>query len=111
MEQVEEICEEIVLINNGANVLQGKVKDIKNSYKENLFNVDFSTPTQVVLPEEYALKQINDFKIQVKLGENQSSNALLQHLLNQNLNISGFNEILPSLNEIFIRRVGQSNNF
>jgi ABC-2 type transport system ATP-binding protein len=45
------------------------------------------------------------------LGENQSSNALLQHLLNQNLNISGFNEILPSLNEIFIRRVGQSNNF
>lgn len=36
MEQVEEICEEIVLINNGANVLQGKVKDIKNSYKENL---------------------------------------------------------------------------
>jgi ABC-2 type transport system ATP-binding protein len=111
MEQVEEICEEIVLINNGANVLQGKVKDIKNSYKENLFNVDFSTPTQVVLPEEYALKQINDFKIQVKLGENQSSNALLQHLLNQNLNISGFNEILPSLNEIFIRKVGLSNNF
>jgi ABC-2 type transport system ATP-binding protein len=111
MEQVEEICEEIVLINNGANVLQGKVKDIKNSYKENLFNVDFSTPTQVVLPEEYDLKQINDFKIQVKLGENQSSNALLQHLLNQNLNISGFNEILPSLNEIFIRRVGQSNSF
>jgi ABC-2 type transport system ATP-binding protein len=111
MEQVEEICEEIVLINNGANVLQGKVKDIKNSYKENLFNVDFSAPTKVVLPEEYALKQINDFKIQVKLGENQSSNALLQHLLNQNLNISGFNEILPSLNEIFIRRVGQSNSF
>ena len=111
MEQVEEICEEIVLINNGANVLQGKVKDIKNSYKENLFNVDFSSPTQVVLPEEYALKQINDFKIQVKLDENQSSNALLQHLLNQNLNISGFNEILPSLNEIFIRRVGQSNSF
>jgi hypothetical protein len=31
--------------------------------------------------------------------------------LNQNLNISGFNEILPSLNEIFIRRVGQSNSF
>jgi ABC-2 type transport system ATP-binding protein len=65
----------------------------------------------VVLPEEFDMKQINDFKIQVKLGENQSSNALLQLLLNQNLQISGFNEILPSLNEIFIRRVGQSNSF
>ena len=43
MEQVEEICEEIVLINNGANVLQGRVKDIKNSYKDNIFNVDFNS--------------------------------------------------------------------
>jgi ABC-2 type transport system ATP-binding protein len=57
------------------------------------------------------MKQINDFKIQVKLAENQSSNALLQLLLNQNLHVSGFNEILPSLNEIFIRKVGQSNSF
>jgi ABC-2 type transport system ATP-binding protein len=110
MEQVEEICEEIVLINNGANVLQGKVKDIKNSYKENIFNIDFSTPTQISLPDEFAWKQINEGRIQVKLEENQSSNALLQLLLKQELNITGFNEILPSLNEIFIRRVGQSNS-
>ena len=110
MEQVEEICEEIVLINNGANVLQGKVKDIKNSYKDNIFNIDFSSPTQVSLPEQFAFKQINDFSIQVKLEENQSGNEVLQLLLNQQLNISGFNEILPSLNEIFIRRVGQSNS-
>jgi len=110
MEQVGEICEEIVLINNGANVLQGKVKDIKNSYKDNIFNIDFSSPTQVSLPEQFAFKQINDFSIQVKLEENQSGNEVLQLLLNQQLNISGFNEILPSLNEIFIRRVGQSNS-
>ncbi|NBU36143.1 MAG: ATP-binding cassette domain-containing protein [Bacteroidetes bacterium] len=111
MEQVEEICEEIVLINNGANVLQGKVRDIKNSYKDNIFNVDFSAPTQVILPEAFEMKQIDEFKIQVKLRENQSRNDLLQILLNQNLEISAFNEILPSLNEIFIRRVGQSNSF
>ncbi len=111
MEQVEEICEEIVLINNGANVLQGKVRDIKNSYKDNIFNVDFSAPTQVILPEAFEMKQIDEFKIQVKLRENQSRNDLLQILLNQNLEISAFNEILPSRNEIFIRRVGQSNSF
>jgi len=110
-ECLEEICEEIVLINNGANVLQGKVRDIKNSYKDNIFNVDFSAPTQVILPEAFEMKQIDEFKIQVKLRENQSRNDLLQILLNQNLEISAFNEILPSRNEIFIRRVGQSNSF
>jgi ABC-2 type transport system ATP-binding protein len=109
MEQVEEICQEIVLINNGANVLQGKVKDIKNSYKDNIFNVSFHVPTQVVLPAEFEMKQTDEYNIRVKLTENQSGNSLLQLLLNQNLPIAGFNELLPSLNEIFIRRVGPSN--
>ena len=40
MEQVEEICEYIVLINQGRNVLQGKVADIKEQFKENLFQVN-----------------------------------------------------------------------
>jgi len=41
MEQVEEVCEKIVLINQGKNVLQGGVKDIKNQFKKNLFKFNF----------------------------------------------------------------------
>ena len=41
MEQVEEVCEQIVLINRGKNVLEGSVKDIKNQFKENLFEVKY----------------------------------------------------------------------
>jgi ABC-2 type transport system ATP-binding protein len=109
MEQVEEICEKIVLVNKGSVILEGKVKDIKNQYKENLFRVDFEGE----LPAEFAARAaVIDQKptsvtVQMPLGS--SSNELLEYLIRNQVIIHGFNEILPSLNEIFIRQVGESN--
>jgi len=109
MEQVEEVCEFMVLINQGKNVLEGSVKDVKNQYKENLFKIDFDGE----LPME-ALAQTNiikqkDQSITVQLNEGDDSNALLRHLIQKNVHIHSFNEILPTLNEIFIRKVASSN--
>ncbi len=109
MEQVEEVCEFIVLINQGKNVLEGSVKDVKNQYKENLFKIDFDGE----LPAD-ALAQTNiisqkDQSITVQLKEGDDSNALLRHLIQKDVHIHSFNEILPTLNEIFIRKVESSN--
>lgn len=109
MEQVEEVCEFMVLINQGKNVLEGSVKDVKNQYKENLFKIDFDGE----LPMD-ALAQTNiitqkDQSITVQLKEGDDSNALLRHLIQKNVHIHSFNEILPTLNEIFIRKVASSN--
>ena len=109
MEQVEEVCEFMVLINQGKNVLEGSVKDVKNQYKENLFKIDFDGE----LPMD-ALAQTNiitqkDQSITVQLNEGDDSNALLRHLIQKNVHIHSFNEILPTLNEIFIRKVASSN--
>ena len=109
MEQVEEVCEFMVLINKGKNVLEGSVKDVKNQYKENLFKIDFDGE----LPAD-ALAQTNIIKqkehsITVQLNEGDDSNALLRHLIQKNVHIHSFNEILPTLNEIFIRKVASSN--
>ena len=41
MEQVEEICEYIVLINKGQNVLEGRVDEVKETYKEGIFRLEF----------------------------------------------------------------------
>lgn len=109
MEQVEEICEKIVLINKGSVILEGKVKDIKNQYKENLFRVDFEGE----LPAEFAARaavisqKTDSVTVQMPLGS--SSNELLEYLIRNQVIIHGFKEILPSLNEIFIRQVGESN--
>jgi ABC-2 type transport system ATP-binding protein len=108
MEQVEEICEHIVLINAGRNVLEGKVKDIKNDFKENIFNVEFEGE----LPDNFAdfaeIVRQRGQSITVKLEEGIDSNELLRNLIQQGVHITAFHEILPSLNEIFIKQVEAS---
>lgn len=105
MEQVEEICEHIVLINKGKNVLEGKVKDIKNHFKENLFQINY----EGALPAEFATKaNIVKHKadsLTIKLDEAADAQSFLQYLLANQVRINSFNEILPSLNEIFIQQV------
>lgn len=110
MEQVEEICEDIVLINQGRILLYGGVANIKNDFKEHKFSVKY----EGALPEslnfvgyEIVSNQANELIFKGKSG--QSSNHLLKSLLDSNVNIISFNEILPSLNEIFIKKVESSN--
>ncbi len=105
MEQVEEICEHIVLINKGKNVLQGTVADVKNQFKDNLFKIEYTG----ILPENVLnmakVIEKTDKSIIIKVDAETDSNQLLQRLLQQEVFIHSFNEILPSLNEIFIKKV------
>jgi ABC-2 type transport system ATP-binding protein len=108
MEQVEEICDNIVLIDQGRNILNGPVKSIRNSFKKNHFKVDFAGEWKGSLPPGFEVIQQEPTSLVVGLAEGGNSNALLQYLLGQRAQISAFNEILPSLNEIFIRAVAQN---
>ncbi|MCR9286632.1 ATP-binding cassette domain-containing protein [Saprospiraceae bacterium] len=111
MEQVEEICEDIVLINNGKNILEGKVSELKHRFKENLFRIEYEGN----LPSDLnAMDEANDnFEIvsnesnvlTIKVTNETVSNQVLNHLIQNGVFINNFNEILPSLNEIFIKRV------
>ena len=108
MEQVEEICDKIVLINKGKNVLFGSVKDIKQDFKENLFRIDY----EGVLPEmngDIKFVERTPQYLTLKLTDGTDSNAVLRHLLDAGTRVTAFNEILPTLNEIFIRQVGETN--
>ncbi|MFK8009031.1 MAG: ABC transporter ATP-binding protein [Saprospiraceae bacterium] len=109
MEQVEEVCEFMVLINQGKNVLEGSVKDVKNQYKENLFKIDFDGEIPLDALAQTKIISQKDHSITVQLNEGDDSNALLRHLIQKNVHIHSFNEILPTLNEIFIRKVASSN--
>lgn len=110
MEQVEEICEEIVLINKGKNVLQGKVKDIKNEFKDNLFHLTFEGQLPEVITDQLQIVDRDAGSLRVKLPDTESSNLLLRQLIDKGIRIHSFNEILPGLNEIFIKRVEASNH-
>jgi ABC-2 type transport system ATP-binding protein len=113
MEQVEQICQEIVLINQGRNVLQGDVHSIKQDFKNNLFEISYSG----ILPEslqaeddaneDYSIIKNENNRLTIKVSHDSASNLLLNYLMKNGVYINGFNEILPSLNEIFIRQVGK----
>lgn len=105
MEQVEEICEEIVLINKGKNVLEGKMDAIKNEFKENLFSINYDgNLPQNVVPNS-AIVSNEPGKLVVRLENANASNQLVNNLISKGLFLRSFNEILPTLNEIFIKQV------
>ena len=105
MEQVEEICEDIVLINNGKNVLEGSVKAIKNQFKENLYKVEYDGVLPSNMNLEHLLVKQNEGEIIIKIPNEAASNQLLQQFISNGIHIRMFKEILPSLNEIFIKQV------
>jgi len=110
MEQVEEICEEIVLINKGQNILQGKVHDIKQRFKENIFRLDYYGELNETVLENIQVVEKNHDHFIFKLHENETSNEVLSKLIQHHISIHAFREILPSLNQIFITQVSKTDN-
>jgi ABC-2 type transport system ATP-binding protein len=106
MEQVEEICDHIALVNKGKKILDGTVQQVKHQYKENLFRVSFAknlTPEHLAV-DLFKVMSRKDQELILKL-EYASNNDVLQYFINAGLPIESFNEMLPSLNDIFIRLV------
>jgi ABC-2 type transport system ATP-binding protein len=106
MEQVEEICEDIVLIDDGKVILEGRVTDIKQDFKENIFEVGFEGALDTeALNGNIELLGTEGNLMRFRLKEGVESNRFLNTLMEQGISILSFNEILPSLNQIFIKKV------
>ena len=108
MEQVEEICDHIILVNRGQKILDGSVAGVKQQFKENLFSIgleqtDEQTPTATA--KAFEVVGTKEDSLIVKIRDGYRSNDVLSHFINEGQNITSFTEILPSLNDIFIRLV------
>ena len=108
MEQVEAICEHIVLINEGRNVLEGKMTEIKEQFKEHVYQIDFDGHAPESVIAEYQVWNEEENSIYYKLSETQDPNMLLREFITAGNEIRVFKEIYPSLNEIFIKQVESS---
>jgi ABC-2 type transport system ATP-binding protein len=114
MESVEQLCDSIVLLNKARKVLDGKVIDIKNQYRNNTFQIKYLStenisnhPHKVLYEvlESQTIQEETIDKIHI-LGE-YSMNDVLNFLIPQ-VHILELNEIIPSLNEIFIQNVQEN---
>jgi ABC-2 type transport system ATP-binding protein len=102
MEQVEEICNKIVLVNLGKKILDGTVQSVKQEFKENKFSIKLTELPESIDNAAFTVvdRKLNDLTI--KINDGYKSSHLLNYFLQQNCTIESFNEILPSLNDIFI---------
>lgn len=105
MEQVEEICDEIVLVNKGKKILEGGVKELKQRFKENKFRVSFNDEIKNGLLENLDVIDKGQGELVVKFQQEHRGNELLKLFVENGVEVTSFNELLPSINEIFIRQV------
>ena len=105
MEQVEEICDQIVLVNKGKKILDGSVKQVKQDFKENLFSIGFDHEPSMNGNAVFDLIGKKDNSFVVKIKEGHKPTDVLKYFIQQDAGVLAFNEILPSLNDIFIRLV------
>lgn len=107
MEQVEEICDRIVLVNRGKKILDGEVRQIRQSFKRSEFSVELASPPdgKELHPEAFLVEKTEGNKMTVKLKEGGNTNQILAWFLQEGFIIQSFNEILPTINEVFIRQV------
>jgi len=103
MEQVEEICEDIVLINNGQVMLEGNVNEIKQKFKENKFVLEFEGGTPDLT--NFNIVKKSKSSITIRLAKGQSGNDIISQAVKQGCHVIAFNEMLPTLNDIFIKQV------
>lgn len=113
MASVEELCDHIALINNAEKILDGRVDEIKQSYKQNLFELTYTKSSYSIsanLPHDYSLigeENQNGFtKAKIQIPKHASPNELLKLAIAE-VEVHGFTEILPTMNDIFISKVNE----
>lgn len=103
MHQVEQLCERILLINEGRGVLYGDLEDIKKQHTGN----DLLIKIEGDIPPLRGVLQISSHNkgFKLTLGEGISSQEILQALMERNIRVDRFEIAVPSLDEIFIQTV------
>ena len=108
MASIEEFCTDILILNKGKTVLKGNLKEIKESYKANRLELSTNKNIDEYIKEfnmEIEFVKNNDYSIKIENEEN--AHKLLEKLINDNIKIDKFEIKKPTLNDIFIEKVGE----
>ncbi|GAB3497152.1 ABC transporter ATP-binding protein [Spirosoma knui] len=113
MESVEELCDHIALINRSHKVLDGPKRAIKEQFKTHTYHVEYQG-TLDALPTAFQVihTQPTDdgfVRANIKIPPDASVNDLIRHLLDR-VAVRSFGEDIPSMNDIFIQTVGETND-
>lgn len=113
MGSVEELCDHITLINKSKNILEGQIDDIRQRYKSNVYEISFNGEMEKLeksLNQHYEIidktRSNGNHAVRIKLLHQTNENELLS-LIIPSVEILSFHEVIPSMNDIFIKVVNE----
>jgi ABC-2 type transport system ATP-binding protein len=111
MEQVEEFCNRVLLINNGKVIVDENIRTLRNNFRKNIFTIETAERLEdpLNLPPELTLLEKKEYEFKVRLPLELDARWLLYHLA-EKFHIIRFEQHTPGLREIFIELVSSANN-
>jgi len=106
MNEVEELCDRILMINHGRSVLYGKLAEIKSKYRSNSVLLEFEGKLGDV--PGVTEKRTHKGYVELVLDGNITPQQILERLVSTGIVINRFEVATPPLNEIFLKVVGRN---
>jgi len=110
MEQAEKLCDDICLMNRSRKVLAGSLREVKSGFGRNAVALRYEGETNGVLDDKELVASIKDAGdyMEALLAEGADSQELLRRLVASGARVTKFEEVEPSLHEIFITKVNET---
>lgn len=107
MATIEEFCSDILILNKGKTVLQGNLKEIKATYPANRVQIDADQAIEkLVGANKLKIENVKNHQYTIKISSEEQAEKLLRDLVTKDVKITRFEIMKPTLNDIFIEKVG-----
>ena len=108
MATIEEFCSDILILNRGKTVLKGNLKEIKDTYPANRVQIETNESIDLYIKEaELEIENEKNYSYMIKILDEQKAEELLKKLILKGISINKFEIMKPTLNDIFIEKVGE----
>ena len=108
MATIEEFCSDILILNKGKTVLQGNLKEIKETYPANRVEIDVKQDIRNYIKEfELEIETETNNNYVIKISDEEKVHKLLNRLIADGIKVDKFEIKKPTLNDIFIEKVGE----
>ena len=108
MATIEEFCSDILILNKGKTVLQGNLKDIKETYPANRVEINVKQDIRNYIKElELEIENEANNNYIIKITDEEKAHKLLNRLISEGIQVDKFEIKKPTLNDIFIEKVGE----
>ena len=107
MASIEEFCSDILILNKGKTVLQGNLKEIKEKYPANRLELSTNVEIEKYIDSNMAIEFSKNNEYSIKIKSENDAHQLLKKLVKNNVEVNKFEIQKPTLNDIFIEKVGE----